>query len=141
MAYIDPNIPFKELIKLQRKAYKKLIPVRCALLKKDIVFNFHGFEHLHVDGRKTRRTEKDARARLMLLEHAPSVISQARMMKEDIKKPEETFSGKKEIYHELYAKVGVSQATVVVTIRTVGNGDPHFYGIRYRKYKKRRLPK
>jgi hypothetical protein len=135
MAYVDPNLSLKDLIQCQRKVYKKLLPVWCPMLRKDVKFNAQGFEHLHMDGRKHRRGEKNSRARLLLLEHAPAVISQARFMKEDIKPPEKSHSGKTEVYHELYAKVGVKQVAVVLTLRTIGNGDTHFYGIRY-KWKK-----
>jgi hypothetical protein len=52
-----------------------------------------------MDGRKRRRGEKDARARLMLMEYAPSVLTQARFMKKDEKEPNETFTGKREVYY------------------------------------------
>src|SRR5690242_5912968 len=107
--YIDPNIPFKELIVRQRKLYKTFVPVKCYLLNREVTFTFAGFEHLHTDGRKHRRGEKSARARLMLLDHAPAVITQARFLKKDVKLPTESFSGKHEVYYELYSKVGPKQ--------------------------------
>lgn len=132
MTYIDPNIDLKELIKKQRKLYKTFVPVSCYILNEPVTFTFAGFEHLHMDGRKKRRGEKSARARLMLLEYAPAVISQARFVKKDFKPAKETFSGKDEIYYELYSKVGVKQVAVVLTLRNVGDGSLHFYGIRYK---------
>lgn len=132
MAYIDPDISLKELIRTQKKMYKSFVPMHCYALRKEVTFNAKGFEHLHMDGRGHRRGEKDARARLLLLEHAPVVISQSKFSKTDIKTPQETYSGKQEIYHELYCKVGVNSVLVVVTLRTVGSGNIHFYGIRYR---------
>lgn len=132
MGYIDPKLSFKELIIAQRKMYKNFVPVKCYLLNKEVVFTFVGFEHLHMDGRKKRRGEKNARARLFLLEYAPSVISQARFMKKEVKSPQETFSGKEEVYYELYSKVGINQVAIVLTLRIVGDGALHFYGIRYK---------
>ena len=141
MTYIDPNMPLKDLVKLQRKAYKKFVTVRYPLLHIDVQFTFDGFEHLHMHGRNRRRGEKDARKRLFLMEHAPNVISQAKMMKRDVKKPEETHAGKRIIYHELYCKVGMNQTMVVVTVRKVGNGATHFFGIRYKQNKKKTTTK
>lgn len=133
--YIDPNLSLKELAKQQRKLYKTFVPVKCYLLNKEVSFTFAGFEHLHMDGRKRRRGEKNARARLLLLEYAPAVITQARFMKKDVKLEHESYSGKKELYYELYSKVGAKQIPVVLTLRQIGNSSLHFYGIRY-KWKK-----
>lgn len=132
MTYIDPNITLKELIAKQRKLYKQFVPVKCYILNEMVTFTFAGFEHLHTDGRKRRRGEKSARARLMLLEHAPAVVSQARFVKKDFRAAKETFSGKDEMYYELYSKVGIKQVAVVLTLRKVGDGALHFYGIRYK---------
>lgn len=130
--FIDPSTPLKELIRIQRKLYKTFVPVRCYILNKEVVFTFAGFEHLHMDGRKRRRGDKNARSRLLLLDHAPAVIAQARFMKKDIKLETESFSGKRELYYELYSKVGPKQIAVVLTLRQIGNGALHFYGIRYK---------
>lgn len=135
MTYIDPKLSIKELVAIQRKLYKTFVPVHCYILNEEVVFTFAGFEHLHMDGRKKRRGQKSARARLMLLEYAPAVISQARFVKKDLKSKTETYSGKDEIYYELYSKVGIKQIAVVLTLRQVGDGSLHFYGIRY-KWKK-----
>ncbi len=137
MTYIDPNLSLKDLIKYQREVYKKFVPVQCYILRQEVRFTATGFEHLHMDGRKHRRGEKSARARLLLMEHAPNVISQARFMKKEVKETNETYSGKKEVYYELYSKVGVNQVSAVVTLRIVGDGDLHFYGIRYKWGKKK----
>lgn len=136
---INNELSLKELISRQRKLYATLQPVKCPPLRKTVVFNMKGFEHLHMDGRKRRRNNKDARARLLLLEHVPKVIAEAKIMKTDYKTSKETYSRKEEVYHELYQKVGRNQALVVVTLRTIGNGFTHFYGIRYKN--KRRLQK
>ena len=132
--YINPNLSLKELIALQRKNYKKFVPIRCYILNKEVAFTFAGFEHLHME-RGHRRGEKSARARLLLMEHAPAVITQARFMKKDIKLAPDTHSGKDEVYYELYSNVGQKQVSVVCTLRQIGNGRLHFYGIRY-KWKK-----
>lgn len=137
MAYIDPSLPFKDLIDSQRRIYKRFVSVDCYILHKKVKFTAQGFEHLHMDGRKKRRGEKDARSRLMLMEHAPSVITQARFMKKDAKSAKATYSRKPEVYYELYSKIGMKQINVIMTLRIVGDGDLHFYGIRYRRYKKK----
>lgn len=133
--YIDPTLSLKDLISLQRKRYKQFVPVNCHMLNETVFFTFAGFEHLHMDGRKKRRGEKSARSRLMLMEHAPAVITQSRFMKKDLKEANETYSGKNEEFYELFSRVGIKQVAVIVTLRRVGQGDLHFYGIRY-KWKK-----
>jgi hypothetical protein len=133
MTYLDNSMSIKQLVATQRKLYKTFVPVRCHILKEEVNFNFAGFEHLHSDGRKKLRVEKDARARLLLLEHAPTAITQSRFVKEDIKSSSETYSGKVEKYYELYAKVGIKQMSVVATVRRIGEGSLHFYGIRYKR--------
>lgn len=133
-----PDIELKLLIAKQKKLYLKLLPVFSPALRKDVNFSMAGFRHLHTDGRGHYRGTRDAKTRLSLLEYAPNVISQARMVKTDIKSTDETSSGKKETYYELYCKVGiVHRRTVVVTVRVIGNGDPHFYGMRYVGKKKK----
>lgn len=133
--YIDPSLSLKELVARQYKLYKTFVPVKCYLLNTEVAFTFAGFEHLHMDGRKRRRGEKSARARLMLLDFVPSVITQSRFLKKDVKLSSESFSGKHEVYYEIYSKVGPKQVSVVVTLRKIGDGQLHFYGIRY-KWKK-----
>jgi len=137
MAYIEPDIDLKKLIWRQKKLYKTFIPVWCMVVNRTVKFNMQGFEHLHVDGRKHMRPEADAKKRLFLLKHAPKIITQSRMVKVDIKQGHQTFSGKREVYHELYMKVGANRPAVVVTLRTIGAGDTHFYGMRYVGKKKR----
>ena len=121
---------FYDLRTKQKKLYKTFVPMNCYILRKEVAFNAIGFEHLYKDGRGHYRNILSATARLNLLEYVPTVISQSRMVKEDIKSPSETTSGKVEKYYVLYYKIGSSQMNVVVTLRTVGNGSLHFYGIR-----------
>lgn len=63
------------------------------------------------------------------MEYAPGVILGARFIKEDKPKMKR---GKVAIHYELYGKVGKNDARVVVTIRKLGDGNLHFYGIRYK---------
>lgn len=130
VTYIDKTqVSLKDLISLKRKEYKSLPPVRCYMLREEVHFTFDGFEHLHMDGQGSRRSNQDAYNRLLLMEHAPGVILGSRFIKEDKPKMKK---GKVAIHYELYGRVGKNSASVVVTVRKLGNGKLHFYGIRYR---------
>jgi hypothetical protein len=135
--YHATEITLKDLIRKQRKLYKTFVPVECRMLNREVIFNMQGFEHLHMNGRQHRRTDGDARMRLHLLEYAPTIITQSRFVKTDTKQPKETYSGKQEVYHELYFRVGAKRSPVVLTLRTVGTGHTHFYGMRYVGKKKK----
>jgi hypothetical protein len=63
------------------------------------------------------------------MEHAPGIILGSKFIKED--KPKFK-NGKVAVHYELYGKVGKSSANVVVTLRKLGEGRLHFYGIRYK---------
>lgn len=139
MTYIDKKkVSLKDLIKLRKKEYKKFSPVQCYMLKKETVyFTFDGFEHLHMDGQGSRRDNEDAYSRLLLMEHAPHVITNSRMIKEDKPKIKK---GKVAIHYELHGKVGRNNLNVVVTLRKLGNGGLHFYGIRQKNKKAGKKP-
>lgn len=123
----------KQLIALKRKEYKKFPPVQCYMLRELVYFTFDGFEHLHMDGRGKRRSSNDAYNRLLIMDHVPSIILSSRFMKED--KPK-IIKGKVAIHYEVYGKVGNNNAKVVVTLRRIGDGNLHFYGIRYKGNKR-----
>jgi len=130
MVFVDRSkITLKQLIALKRKEYKKLPPVQCYMLRETVYFTFDGFEHLHMDGQGGRRGESDAYNRLLLMEHAPGVILGSKFIKEDKPKLK---NGKVAVHYEVYGKVGRNDANVVVTLRKLGNGRLHFYGIRYK---------
>lgn len=114
----------------QKKLYRTFVPVRAHMLRKDVSFNKAGFDHLYKDGRGHYRNKSDAKNRLELLEYAPLVLAQSKIIKEEIKPESDTWSKKKEVYYTFYHKVGAVQMPVAATVRIVGNGDPHFYGIR-----------
>lgn len=130
MAYIDKDrVSLKDLVRIKRKEYKHLKHTYCYMLRSDVHFTFAGFQHLHIEGGGSRRGEKSAYSRLLLMEYAPLVISSSRFMKEDKPKMK---NGKVAVHYELYGKVGKNNANVVVTIRRLGEGNLHFYGIRYK---------
>lgn len=130
MVFIDKsNVKLSELVDLRRREYKKLPPTQCYMLRETVKFTFDGFEHLHTDGQGKRRPNAEAINRLLLMEHAPGVISGARFIKEDKPKVKH---GKVAVHYELYGKVGRNNANVVVTLRKLGKGHLHFYGIRYK---------
>lgn len=126
----NPNDELLALIAKQRKIYDRIGVVHCAIIKKKVRFNIAGFRHLHVDGMRKYRTKPVATSRLELLQYAVGVVEHCKILRTDIYPAAETSSGKPETYFNLYAKVGPRQIMVMVTIRIVGGGDPHFYGIR-----------
>lgn len=130
----DPKkTPLKQLVAVKRKEYKQFGPVYCPILKETVQFTFDGFEHLHVDGRKKRRPDGDARARLMLMSYAPGAIVGAKWLYTD--KPK-IVNGKIAQHYELVTRVGIYSTKVIVTIRKLGDGHTHFYGIRHARQQK-----
>lgn len=126
----NPDDELLRLIAKQRKIYDRIGMVHCPILKKKVRFNIAGFRHLHVDGKGKYRTKSIATSRLELLQFAIGVVEHCKMLKTDEYNAPDTASGKKEVYYNLYAKVGPRRVNVMVTIRQIGGGDPHFYGIR-----------
>lgn len=117
---------FYKLRSSSKKIYAsfKQSPVYCKALDADISFNAAGFEHLFKDGRGHYRPMIDARKRLELIKYAPNVIKNCQwFIKDKSKTPD--------IYYKLYGRAGEGLRNVVVTIRKIGNGNLHFYGIRY----------
>lgn len=122
--------PLLLLIAKQRKLYDRIGVANCPIIKQKVRFNIAGFRHLHIDGQGKYRTKKISTERLELLPYVVGLVENCKILKTDQYKAEETASGKSEIYYNLYGKVGPRQVRVMATIRTVGGGDPHFYGIR-----------
>jgi hypothetical protein len=118
------------LIAKQRKVYDRIRIVNCPIIKNKVRFNIAGFRHLHTDGRGHYRPKNQAVERLELFRYAVGVVENCRILRTDIHEPHETESGKREVYYNLFARVGERQIKVMLVIRAVGNGDPHFYGIR-----------
>lgn len=117
---------FYKLRSSSKKIYTgfKQSPVYCRALNADVSFNAAGFEHLFKDGRGHYRPIIEAKKRLGLIKYAPIVIKNCQwFIKDDSKTPN--------IYYKLYGRVGANLRSVVVTIRKIGNGNLHFYGIRY----------
>ena len=128
----NPDDELLRLIAKQRKIYDRIGLVGCPIIKsrKKVRFNIKGFRHLHIDGQDKYRTKNIATVRLELLQYAVGVVEHCKILKTDIYEASETSSGKSETYYNLYARVGPRQIRVMATIRIVGGGDPHFYGIR-----------
>jgi hypothetical protein len=128
----DPDDELLRLIAKQRKVYDRIGLVYCPIIKckKKVRFNIKGFRHLHIDGQEKYRTKDIATERLELLQYAVGVVEHCRILNTDSYKAPDTGSGKDETYYNLYARVGPRQIRVMVTIRVIGGGDPHFYGIR-----------
>ena len=127
---LGPDDELLRLIAKQRKVYDRIGIVYCPIIRKPVRFNISGFRHLHVDGQGKYRTKSIATERVGLMQYAVGVVEHCKILKTDSYDASNTSSGKNECYYNLYAKVGPRQVKSMVTIRQIGGGDPHFYGIR-----------
>lgn len=110
-----------------------------SLLRTKVYFTGQGFRHLYIEGTGHPRGKKDAMMRLNLLEHAPNVVRYSKIIvRSSLTEANDSNFGKQVIYHELFCKIGITQASAIVVVRQIGKGNPHFYGIRY--HKKRNKP-
>ncbi|MBR3323575.1 hypothetical protein IKG16_01680 [Candidatus Saccharibacteria bacterium] len=136
--YIDTSkLAIKALIELRKIDYQKWQPISCPLLDGDLVyFNKDGFYHLTHNGRGKIRNQSDQRMRLNLLPNAPVVIKRARgfgAMPRTIPAAENKY-GKDILFYELVYQFNTKKAVTVV-IRKIGNGQLHFYSVRFCKRK------
>lgn len=130
----------QKLIFKKRKAYKKIGVIFCPILKSEVHFTGQGYRHLYIEGNGHPRGKKDAKMRLDLMEHAPNAVKYSKMIrKTNLTEAIDNNFGKPIIYHELFCKVDTRQAGVIVVVRQVGNGNRHFFGIRYAR--KRNKPR
>ena len=133
---VDTNkLTIKELIEFRRLQYEKWEPILCPQLKNELVyFNKEGFYHLTHNGRGKIRNQADQRMRLNLLPNIPTVIKKSRSFGSSIRIiPASNNKFHKEItYYELYYRF-TSIKAVSVIIRKIGNGNLHFYSVRFNK--------
>ena len=135
--YIDTKrMPLRELIELRREEYGRTKNVYSKFMGEIVYFNNKGFFHATHDGRGKIRSELDQRMRLNLLPDIGDVIKNAssygappRMIPKNDKRNTE---GKDIIFYELFYRFN-SRKAVSVIIRKIGNGQLHYYSVRYAK--------
>lgn len=132
----------EEVIAERRKWYYSVNSVHCRYLNEPVAFNRHGFKHTLRDGRDHYRSEKDALMRLHLLPWAPRVIRNAVNMPNTELRPADhpkNKSGKPVTYFELQGVVShnagkrLKYIDITVILRRIGDGELHYYSIRYTK--------
>lgn len=133
---------FYSLISKRKKWYQSVGSVHCSYLNEKVIFNGYGFKHVLRDGRGHYRNEKSARMRLNLLTWAPIVIKKSAYMptteqrgtddpRNKLGKPVTFFELQCVVKHRVGKKYKYTDITVI--LRRIGNGDLHFYSIRYTK--------
>jgi len=134
---------FEEIVQERHKWYNSVGTAYCKYLNERVKFNRHGFQHTLRDGRGHYRGKKDALMRLHLLPWAPVVIRTAiNMPSVDILpvKDQRNKLGKDITYFELQGVVKTGgpkrpkYIDITVILRRIGNGDLHYYSIRYTKH-------
>ncbi len=133
---------FEEIIEIRRKWYYSVDSAQCTYLNEKVKFNKHGFHHALRDGRGHYRTEKDATMRLNLLPWAPVVVRNSAYMpntelrpvddpRNKLGKPITFFELQCVVKHKVGRKNKYTDITVI--LRRIGNGELHYYSIRYTK--------
>jgi hypothetical protein len=126
----------------RRKWYYTVGTIDCSYLREPVKFNKHGFRHALTDGRDRYRGKKDALMRLHLLRWAPVVVKNSvHMVSSELRKADDprNRAGKDVTFFELQhvCKGGNPKRPkyhdVTVILRRVGDGDLHYYSIRYTK--------
>jgi hypothetical protein len=134
---------FQEIIDERSKWYNSIDSVHCSYLKEKVKFNSHGFKHALRDGRGHYRVEKDALMRLHLLPWAPVVIRNSKYMpntehrdtddkRNKLGKPVTFFELQCVVNHKVGRKNKYTDISVI--LRRIGDGDLHYYSVRYTKH-------
>ena len=123
----------KELIDLKRIKYSRIGTVYSSFMEEDVFFNNKGFFHTTHDGRGRIRSESDQRMRLNLLSYIESVVRNSKSFSAPprvIPKNDPNNREKKEIvFYELSHRF--KHKTILVVLRRIGNGQLHYYSVRY----------
>lgn len=136
---------FDKLVATRRKWYYSVNEVHCRYLNEKVVFNNHGFKHILRDGRGHYRTKADAKMRLNLLTWAPVVIKTAIFMpssefrdaddkRNHLGKPVTFFEIQGTISHPVGKSKKKRYLEITVILRRIGDGNLHYYSIRYTKH-------
>lgn len=132
----DTNkLSIRDLVALRKLEYRRLRAVRCPLLKdEEVHFNKDGFFHLTHDGRNRIRNPADQRMRLNLLPQVRKVIKEATAFGSPIRTipAQDNKFGKDIMYYEIIYRTSPKRCIAVV-LRRIGNGQLHYYSIRYYK--------
>lgn len=132
----DTNkLSITDLVALRKLEYRRLQPTKCPLLNNELVFfNKNGFFHLTHDGRRRIRNPADQRMRLNLLPQVCKVIKDATAFGSPIRviPAQDNKFGKAITYYEIIYRTSPKRCIAVV-IRRIGNGQLHYYSIRYYK--------
>jgi hypothetical protein len=137
------DISLKELSKLRRERYNRTKFMECPFLHEVVHFNKIGFFHTTHDGREKIRGEADARMRLHLLPWIYRVVKKSRHYGEPprvvSKADPNNSTGEEVVFYEIcYRFKGFDGKKVVsVILRRVGNGNLHYYSVRYTKKQNR----
>jgi len=137
---LDENLSIEEVKKIRRERYNRTRSMPCPLLKEEVFFNKDGFYHATHDGRGKLRNKSDATMRLHLLPWIYRVIKKSRTHASPpriipISDPENK-TGKEIVFYELSYKFKLAKnKTVSVILRKIGNGQLHYFSVRYTKTK------
>lgn len=134
------SISIDKLIKMRRKEYDLIKDTYCPFLNEVVHFNNKGFYHATHDGRGKIRGEPDARMRLHLLPCITTVIKKSTQFGNPARIIPKNDSNNKIncelIFYELCYKFN-QHKTVSVILRKQGNGNLHYFSVRYTKKQNR----
>lgn len=134
---------YEKLVTDKKTWYKKLKPIFCHVIDKEVHFNSKGFNHLFYDGTGKGRSNQERIYRLNLLPLAIPVIKKTNTIVK-YKKEFTKSLGREVEYWRIKETVGKSDAIVTVILRRIGTGNVTFHSIFKRKNTKKaarkRLP-
>lgn len=130
---------FDEARQLAEEKYAKIGAVSCPYLKREVVFNVKGLEHIKSKSWKKARLIADQYTRLKLIELAPQIIGRTTTLQEFTEKRslERVRSNQKWIHKmvevKYYAFISHSERSDVrvkiIVKEIVGKGQPYFWSI------------
>lgn len=134
------KIPDELFLKIKTEAeifYKQIKPVPCPYLKKNIVFNKKGLDHIKLKSWQRGRNRFDQYTRLKFLKLVPGVLSKSHTLQgfKQSKEWERVNDGEKgwskiQLEATFYEFVAVvSKVRIRIIIKELPGGEPYFWSI------------
>ena len=137
------KVKIEALKAARRTTYFAVGSVYSKVLGENVYFNNHGFQHIMYDGNGRRRKNVEIVTRLNLLPCAPIVVINAKTSVDRVILAVDNKLGKDIVFYQLQHTIRsrlnpLRTTEVIVIVRKVGNGQLHFFSIRYGRKAKRK---
>jgi len=129
----------QQVLKLKNKTYqkyKKIGRVHCPYLKRQVVFNSHGFRHMIYRNRKNKRDEKSQLMRFQLFPKAVKLLRKTTTIQEMDFYKSKLFVKKRGVRKQktmlikYYAFIAIiDEWKIKVIVKQIGKGRPIFWSV------------